>query len=61
MIRGKKNTPKESCLSSSFNPRNLKAKYSSGQRINQFNTDGYLKGKHTFFHTASNLYSGFSV
>lgn len=43
-----KNRPKESHFSSNFNTPTLKAKYSPCQRMNQLDTDMYLKGKHTF-------------
>lgn len=43
-----KNRAKESSCSSRLNAVILKAKYSPGQRINQLDTDMYLKGKHTF-------------
>lgn len=43
-----KNRPKESYFSSNFNTTTLKAKHSPCQRMNQLDTDMYLKGKHTF-------------
>lgn len=55
-----KGQSKESYFSSSFNATNLKAKYSSGWRINQLDTDMYLKGKYTFSILQA-VYSGISV
>lgn len=43
-----KNRPKESYFSNSFNTTTLKAKHGPCQRMNQLDTDTYLKGKPPF-------------